>query len=268
MLAIASKIILCLVLAALLGLIIGYILGKSNCPKSTFKGTTPGDPHTEDDDDCGGKQKQNRASESSGDTEAKSAPKAQALKSSGSDSVKPADTQKAAKKEKDTTTKAEQKKNENDNKPKVDTAKESSKNATTDSDTKNKGKKTPANKDKKQEKPKDAKSNEKTQTPQPSDADKPASLLSSPRGGKKDDLKKIKGIGVKIEELLNETGVYHFDQIAAWSEKEAEWIDHKVSFPGRAKRDDWIGQAKLLAQGKETEFSKRVEAGEVATSKK
>jgi NADH-quinone oxidoreductase subunit E len=100
----------------------------------------------------------------------------------------------------------------------------------------------------------------------PTDEDKPQTLLEAPRHGAGDNLKRIKGIGVKIEELLNSIGVYHFDQIAAWTEKEAAWIDHKVAFPGRALRDDWIGQAKLLAKGLETEFSKRVDKGEVASS--
>ena len=92
--------------------------------------------------------------------------------------------------------------------------------------------------------------------------------LSAPRGGKKDNLTLIKGIGVKIEQALNEQGIYHFDQIAGWSEENIRWVDENIAFPGRVKREQWIEQAKLLAEGKETEFSKRVEAGEVATSKK
>ena len=92
--------------------------------------------------------------------------------------------------------------------------------------------------------------------------------MDAPHNGEKDNLTRIKGVGAKIEALLNGIGVYHFDQIAAWSAKEARWIDHQVSFPGRAFRDDWIGQAKLLAEGKETEFSKRVDAGKVSSSKK
>ncbi len=40
-----------------------------------------------------------------------------------------------------------------------------------------------------------------------------------------------------------------------------------MSFPGRIEREDWIAQAKELATGGETEFSKRVDAGQVASSK-
>lgn len=96
----------------------------------------------------------------------------------------------------------------------------------------------------------------------------PEGLLDAPKDGKKDNLTKIKGIGVKIDEALNSIGIYHFYQIAAWTEENMAWADGALAFPGRAKRDDWVGQAKALAEGKETEFSKRVEKGEVASSKK
>jgi predicted flap endonuclease-1-like 5' DNA nuclease len=93
-------------------------------------------------------------------------------------------------------------------------------------------------------------------------------LLDAPRNGQKDNLTRIKGIGVKIEETLNDKGIYHFDQIANWTDEEVKWIDANVAFPGRVKRENWVEQAKALAKGEETEFSKRVDAGEVATSKK
>ena len=92
-------------------------------------------------------------------------------------------------------------------------------------------------------------------------------LLSAPRGGQKDNLTRIKGIGVKIEESLNAIGIYHFDQIAGWSKENITWADNNLGFPGRAEREKWVEQAKALAAGEETEFSKRVDAGEVSTSK-
>ncbi len=92
-------------------------------------------------------------------------------------------------------------------------------------------------------------------------------LLTEPRGGLKDNLTRIKGIGVKIEETLNKIGVYHFDQIANWSKEDIAWIDANVAFPGRVEREQWVSQAKALAAGEETEFSKRVDAGEVSSSK-
>ncbi len=73
--------------------------------------------------------------------------------------------------------------------------------------------------------------------------------LAAPRDGKADDLKKIKGIGPVGEEALNGLGVYHFNQIAGWSEAEAAWVGTFLSFPGRIERDEWIAQAKALAEG-------------------
>ena len=101
-----------------------------------------------------------------------------------------------------------------------------------------------------------------------SDTVKPSNLLQAPADGKGDNLCRIKGIGVVIEKKLNELGVYYFEQIAAWSDKELAWIDEHISFRGRALRDDWVGQAARLARGEETEFSKRVDRGEVASSNK
>jgi len=100
-----------------------------------------------------------------------------------------------------------------------------------------------------------------------STTDKPE-LLTAPRNGEKDNLTRIKGVGVKIEETLNDIGIYHFDQIAAWDTENIAWADSTLGFPGRAKRENWVEQAKALDAGEETEFSKRVDAGEVSSSKK
>lgn len=86
---------------------------------------------------------------------------------------------------------------------------------------------------------------------------KPATLAAA-REGKADDLKMIKGVGPKLEALLNSMGFFHFDQIAAWTEAELAWVDENLEgFKGRASRDEWVAQAKLLAGGAETEFSAR-----------
>lgn len=88
--------------------------------------------------------------------------------------------------------------------------------------------------------------------------------LDAPRDGKADDLKQIKGIGPKLEKLCNSLGFWHFDQIASWTPDEVAWVDANLQgFKGRVSRDNWIQQAKVLASGGETEFSKRVEDGDV-----
>lgn len=88
--------------------------------------------------------------------------------------------------------------------------------------------------------------------------------LSAPKDGKADDLKAIKGVGPKLEKLCNELGFYHYDQIANWTAAEVAWVDENLKgFKGRVSRDGWVDQAKILAAGGETEFSRRVGEGVV-----
>ncbi len=62
-----------------------------------------------------------------------------------------------------------------------------------------------------------------------------------------DDLKKVKGIGPKMEKTLNQIGIFTFAQVSRMTEKEYNLLDSITkSFPGRAQRDDWAGQAKNL----------------------
>ncbi|MGH1413315.1 MAG: hypothetical protein ACRBB0_07460 [Pelagimonas sp.] len=90
------------------------------------------------------------------------------------------------------------------------------------------------------------------------------SLLDAPQEGGPDNLKEIKGIGPKLEKVCHSLGIYHFSQIAAWSEDEVAWANaNLVGFKGRVTRDNWVEQAKILAAGGETEFSKRVDKGGV-----
>jgi large subunit ribosomal protein L21 len=96
----------------------------------------------------------------------------------------------------------------------------------------------------------------KAAAPQPADVSevagsRPGNLLDAPRDGKADDLKKITGVGPKLESLLNDSGVYHYDQIAAWTADEIAYMDDKLSFKGRIERDGWIAQAAQLAAEKE-----------------
>jgi branched-chain amino acid transport system ATP-binding protein len=90
--------------------------------------------------------------------------------------------------------------------------------------------------------------------------------LAAPRGGKADNLTRIKGIGTVNEKKLNEHGIFHFDQIGAWKKADVEAVEAYLAFDGRIAREEWVKQAKLLGQGKDTEFSRRVDAGKVATS--
>lgn len=82
-------------------------------------------------------------------------------------------------------------------------------------------------------------------------AERPANLLTEARGGQADDLKRISGVGPKLEGLLHKNGVFHFDQVAAWSPAEVAYMDDQLSFKGRIDRDNWIEQATKLAAEQE-----------------
>jgi NADH-quinone oxidoreductase subunit E len=61
-----------------------------------------------------------------------------------------------------------------------------------------------------------------------------------------DDLKKISGIGPKLESLLNGMDVRLYRDIAAWSDKDVEHFDRELGLDGRIAKDNWIAQAKAL----------------------
>ncbi|HIP52693.1 MAG TPA: hypothetical protein EYH03_01600 [Chromatiales bacterium] len=79
-------------------------------------------------------------------------------------------------------------------------------------------------------------------------------FLSAPEG-EPDDLKKIKGVGPKLEATLNELGIYHFHQIAGFTRDQIAWVDGFLSFKGRIDREKWVQQAKSLAAAASKEGS-------------
>ncbi|MEZ4887681.1 MAG: hypothetical protein R3E32_23305 [Chitinophagales bacterium] len=61
------------------------------------------------------------------------------------------------------------------------------------------------------------------------------------------DLKKIKGVGPKLEGVLNSIGIYTFVQVSKMTAREYDLVDSLLTtFKGRAKRDQWAEQAKAL----------------------
>lgn len=85
----------------------------------------------------------------------------------------------------------------------------------------------------------------KTKTDDPSE--KLFGKIGSAKPSDKDDLKQIKGIGPKLEKMLNELGIFTFNQVSKMGAKEYDLVDNLLSsFKGRGKRDDWAGQAKKL----------------------
>ena len=82
----------------------------------------------------------------------------------------------------------------------------------------------------------------------PAEPMKLSNALAAPRGGTPDKLTLIKGIGPVNERKLNEHGIYHFDQIAAWKKADIKVAEAYLAFDGRIERENWIGQAKALAK--------------------
>jgi predicted flap endonuclease-1-like 5' DNA nuclease len=80
--------------------------------------------------------------------------------------------------------------------------------------------------------------------------------------GDVDDLKRIRGIGVLIEKKLNSLGVTSYEQVANWSGADIDRVSDILDFKGRIERENWVEQARILASGGQTEFSRRVDKGE------
>lgn len=84
------------------------------------------------------------------------------------------------------------------------------------------------------------------ETPAEPFAVKPALLDKA--NGFADDLTVLNGVGPKLAETLNEAGIYHYSQIAAWTEANVAWVDENVAgVRGRASRNGWAAQAAELA---------------------
>ena len=64
-----------------------------------------------------------------------------------------------------------------------------------------------------------------------------------------DDLKQLSGVGPALEKKLHAAGVKSFEQIAAWSVKDIEVINEKISSKGRVEKEGWIDQAKEKLKG-------------------
>ncbi|MBW8282557.1 MAG: 5' DNA nuclease [Rhizobium sp.] len=68
-------------------------------------------------------------------------------------------------------------------------------------------------------------------------------------GGQADDLKKIDGIGPKLEQVLKGRGIARFSDLAALDEAAVAALDKELGLGGRSLRDDWKGQASRLLKG-------------------
>ena len=75
----------------------------------------------------------------------------------------------------------------------------------------------------------------------------PASVRRQP--GKRDDLTAITGLGPALAKKLRQEGIVTYAQLAELSDTDIAHLEKNViKSTGRFKRDDWVGQAKKLAQ--------------------
>ena len=70
--------------------------------------------------------------------------------------------------------------------------------------------------------------------------------LPGPRDGKRDDLKQINGLRQLDESTLNNLGIYHYEQIAAWTAAEVLWLENHAFARGRIGQENWQQQARVL----------------------
>lgn len=86
----------------------------------------------------------------------------------------------------------------------------------------------------------------------------PVMAEAPPPSDEGDDLTRIKGLGPKISTALRALGVTRYAEIAAWTDEDVARIDAQLgAFAGRATRDNWIEQAKLLAGGDTAAYEAR-----------
>ena len=83
---------------------------------------------------------------------------------------------------------------------------------------------------------------------EPAASESAAAAPTAEAGG--DDLTAIKGLGKVKAARLVAAGVTSYAQIAAWTEEDvAEMGLISNTSPGQIRREDWVGQARALAEG-------------------
>lgn len=76
---------------------------------------------------------------------------------------------------------------------------------------------------------------------------KPPTLPSARNGGP-DDFTLIDDISAMQQSTFYSLGIFHFDQIAAWTPENVAWVDHYLRLRGRIDDEEWLEQAGDLAR--------------------
>ena len=96
----------------------------------------------------------------------------------------------------------------------------------------------------------------------PVDTSLPSGTSASMRPAQQNDLKRIQGITLLLENRLHTLGVTSYEQIANWTAADVEKFGRMIDVTGRIQREQWIEQARVLASGGETKFSSQMAQGE------
>jgi len=68
---------------------------------------------------------------------------------------------------------------------------------------------------------------------------------------------------VVIEKKLEAMGITTYSQIGNWSTSDIDKVSNALDFKGRIEREGWVEQARILDGGGQTDFSRRMDRGDV-----
>lgn len=73
-------------------------------------------------------------------------------------------------------------------------------------------------------------------------------VLSGARNGAPDDFTLIEGVSTMQQTTLYSLGIFHFDQVAAWTPEHVAWVDQYLRLQGRIDEEEWVEQADALVR--------------------
>lgn len=73
-------------------------------------------------------------------------------------------------------------------------------------------------------------------------------VLQAARHGAPDDFTLIEGVSLLQQSTLYSLGIFHYDQVAAWSDEQVAWIDNYLRLRGRIDTQQWREQAGALTR--------------------
>ncbi|MEM1370688.1 MAG: hypothetical protein AAGG72_00520 [Pseudomonadota bacterium] len=78
-----------------------------------------------------------------------------------------------------------------------------------------------------------------------------------------DDFRRIEGIDADAANKLNHLGFIRYRDLASLSASDVTELEAQLETPGRVSRENWIEQAQVLASGRQTDFARRYDNGEL-----